>query len=367
MEIKKTALLDCSDSLSKALAQLEGVPAVVVTRDGRYYGIVDHRSVSTGIRNPSNIRCETIAIKPPVLQADADLLRRMEAFMVGHFKALPVVDADLAPLGITTRVGLLSDMIAQKLVPPMRISELMSKPAYTIDENETVAAAKNSLKENRVRRLVVTRKNAPVGVVSIFDMGAWDAKPNFSGGRKDIRMSDNINVGGMKISAFIRPDITVVNEGVSLQEAIEKMVEKDVSAVIVVSDRQPVGMLSAMEIFKIILGMAREGMQIQISGLGQDDIAQYGHIQEKLSHVLGKFSSFNIRNVSVHAKEGKSTHQVNVYFDTDDGHVSVKCERGTLRESVDELAAEIANILRKRKELRRMKPRATHARGRGKT
>jgi CBS domain-containing protein/ribosome-associated translation inhibitor RaiA len=368
MEIKKTILLDSSESLSKALAQLDETPAVVITKNGKYYGMVDHRSVNSGIRDSKNIKCEAVASKPPVLGPRADLLQRVEAFMVGHFKALPVVDGELNPMGITTRVELLDDMMKQKLIPPMKLGELMSKPVFTIDENETVSVARKELKENKARRLVVLRRSNPVGVVSVFDMSAWDSKPNLAGGRKDIRMAENISVGEMKLAGFLRPDITVVSDKASLPEAILKMIEKEVSTVIVVSDKEAVGVLSASDVFKSILDMAQEGMTIQISGLGQDDMSQYDHIKEKLTHVLSKFSgSFNIRNVSVHVKEGKSTYQVNVYFDTDDGHISVKEERGALRETIDEIAGEIANILRKKKELRKMKPRTTNVLGRGKT
>ena len=367
MDIKKTAILDGSDSLSKAIAQLDETPAVIVTKNGKYFGLVDHRCVNSGIKDTFNIKCETIAIKPPVLTSSADMLQRVSAFMVGHFKALPVVDEDLAPLGITTRVELLNDMIKEKLIPPMKISEIMSKPVFTIDENDTVASARKILKENKARRLVVTRRGNPVGIVSVFDMGAWDSKSNLVGGRKDIRMADNINVADMKVSGFTRSDITVVAQEASLQEAVQKMVEKEVSAVIVVSDKVPAGVLSALDVFKIVLDMAEEGMQIQISGLGQDDVQQYSHIKEKMTHALEKFSGFNIRNVSVHIKEGKSTYQVSVYFDTDDGHISLKEERAELRETVDEIASEIANVLRKKKDQRKMKPRVTNVKGRGKT
>lgn len=368
MEIKQAVVLDSSDSLSKALAHLDETPAVIITKNGKYFGIVDHRSVSPGIRDPSSTKCESIVTKPPVLLAEADLLQRVEAFTVGHFKALPVVDGNLNPLGITTRVELLSDMMDQKLIPPMKLCDLMSKPVYTIEEKETVASAKKIIKENKARRLVVIRNGNPVGVVSVYDMSAWDSKPNLTGGRKDIRMMDNINVADMKLAGFLRPDMAIVDEGASLQEAIQKMVDKEVSWVVVLSGKKPAGVLSATDVFKTILEMAKEGMQIQISGLSEDDQHEYSHIHEKISHVLGKFSgSFNIRNVSVHVKEGKSTYMVSVFFDTDDGHVSIKEERGALRDTIDEISSEIANVLRKKKDIRKMKPRVKNVRGRGKT
>jgi ribosome-associated translation inhibitor RaiA len=65
----------------------------------------------------------------------------------------------------------------------------------------------------------------------------------------------------------------------------------------------------------------------------------------------------------VHVKEGKSTFTVNLAFDTDDGPVSMKGERADLKETVDELAVELDRVLRKRKDLKKPKPRATSYRG----
>lgn len=368
MEIKNTLILDSSESLSKALAQLDVMPAVIVTKSGKYYGIVDHRSVGQSIRDPHRAKCETAAVKPPVLLESAGVLERVEAFLVGHFKALPVLDAEKRPLGITTRVELLKEMLDGDLVPKLTVSEIMSSPVYTINEDETIASAKRMLKERNAHRLAVTRRGKLIGVVSNYDIGAWSAKPNLPGGRKDIRMSAPIDVDDMRMSGFLRPDMTLVSEGSSLQEAVKRMISKQVSTVIVVSDGKPLGVVSALDVFRRVQEGSQEGIPIRISGLDEDTAGLFGRITAKIGHVLERFSkSFNIRNCSVHVKKGKSVYTANLYFDTDDGHVSLKSERGSLQEAVDELAVELNEVLRKRKELRRLKPRTTHARGRGKT
>ncbi len=363
MEIKQTAVLDSSDSLSKALTRLDETPAVIITKNGRYYGIIDHRCVSAGIRDPHNVKCETVIAKPPVLSEAAGMLERLDAFMLGHYKALPVVDSEKQPVGITTRVELLKEMVVESLVPSMQASELMSSPVFTIDENESVAGAKSALKERKAHRLAVTRKGKLIGVVSSYDIGSWNAKPNLPGGRKDIRLSEPISVGNMKISSFLRPDLTLVKKGASLDEAVRRMIDKQVSTVIVVSDSKPLGVISALDIFKKVRELAEEGIEIRISGLSKEDAQYFGRINAKIGHVLERFSrTFNIRNCSVHVKEGKSIYTVTLYFETDKGHVSLRSERGTLKEAIDELAVELNEVLRKRKEIRRKKPRVTHAR-----
>lgn len=363
MEIKRTLILDISDFISKVLPQLDESPAVIVTKNGRYYGIIDHASVSQGIRDPQNTKCENAVVKPPVLMQSAGMLERIDAFLTGHFRALPVIDANDNPLGITTRVGLLSDMMIDGLIPPMAVSDLMSSPVFVIDEKETLATAKRMIRENIARRLVVMKDQNIIGVISAYDIGAWAAKQNLAVGRKNIKSSESIKIDDMEIASFVRPEITRIPEGSGLHEAVKRMIDKQVSDVVIVAGRKPVGVMSALDVFKKVHELTVDGLPVQISGLSEDNMYLYQHIKEKMEHVLGKFSgTFNIRNCSVHVKEGKSTFVVNVYFDTDHGHISLKEERGSLKETVDEVAAELSNMLRKKKELRKMKPRTTHAR-----
>lgn len=362
MEIKKTLVLDSSDSLSRALAQLDELPAVIITKDGKYFGIIDHRSMTQGIRDPQNVKCESAITKPPVLSQSSSILERMDAFLLGHFKALPVCDEDEVPVGITTRVELLKEMIKENLIPQMSVSELMSSPVYTINEDSTIGSVKTALKENSARRLVVMRNSNLIGVVSSFDVGSWTAPNLMMSGRKDIRSSQQINMDNMKISGFLRPDVTLVKEEATLLEAVKRMVEKGVSAVIVVADQKPLGVLAAVDVFKKVQDLSKDGVQIQISGLDEDSMSHFTHIRSRVGHILEKFGkSFDIRNCSVHVKEGKSAFVVSIYMDMEKGHIALKTEKDSLVEAVDELALELNNVLRKRKEIRKVKPRATHA------
>ena len=359
MEIKKTVILESSEPLSKALAQLDTTPAVLVTKDGKYHGLIDHRSVSSGIKNPKNTKCETVITKPPVMRNDVALAECVSAFLLGHFKALPVVDENGRPLGITTRVESLKELRGENMVPAGKVAELMNSPVYSISEDETVGNLKKALKEKNAHRMVVTRKGRPIGVVSNFDIGAWSGKSNLGGGRKDVKMSDKLDIDNMPISGFLRPDMTTVEDAHTIDDAVKRMIDKQVSSVIVTSGNKAVGVLSALDIFKEIQKMGEEKTEIQVSGLSEDNMHHYEHIRNKLGHVLDKFkTSFNIRKSKAHVKEGKSTFMVSLVFETDDGPMSMKGERSDLKETVDELAEELDRVLRKKKDLRRVKPRA---------
>ncbi|HSB46766.1 MAG TPA: CBS domain-containing protein [Candidatus Bilamarchaeum sp.] len=364
MEIKRTLVLDSSDYISKALSQLDETPAVIVTKNGKYFGVIDHRCLGNNMRIPQNTKCESAVIRPPVLPENAELMERVDAFLLGHFKALPVIDENDRPVGITTRVELLKEMAGEGLLPATGIADLMSSPAFTINDDETIGSAKRMMKEKKARRLVVTRNSNLVGVISAYDISVFTAKPNlFESGRKDIKNSQEINIDQLKISNFLRPDVTLVSEGEALESMVKRMIAKGVSHAIVVSGKKPVGVISALDVFRKVQEGAAEGLQIAISGVSEDDMDMYNYIKDKISTAIEKGSkSFNIRNLSVHVKKGKSAHVMNVYFDMDKGHVSIKEERKGLKETTDIVASEIVMVLRKKKDIKKLKPRVVHAR-----
>ena len=147
MDIKPTLVLDSKEPLSKAISELTDTgTAVVVTKKGKYYGTIDDRSLGYAFTDTKRTQCETVITKPPTLSPESGVLARIKAFLLGHFKALPVVDGEGQVLGITTRVELLQDMLDAKLMPKSKVSDLMSAPVYTIDENDTIANARHCSK-----------------------------------------------------------------------------------------------------------------------------------------------------------------------------------------------------------------------------
>jgi len=361
MEITKPLTLEGEEPLSKAINELMGTgTAVIVTKGQKYYGIIDDRNLRYGLQDPGKMKCETCVVKPPTLRSSASVLEQINAFMSGHFKALPVVEEDGKPLGITTRVDVLKEMMRERLIPKVRVAELMNAPVYTIEETAQIGKAKGVMKENDCHRLVVTKNGNPVGIISTLDLASFITKPREMM-RKPYVVKEIDTVMTRRISDIMRYDITTIPEASTIEDAAKRMIEKGVSAVLVVSGREPVGVLTAIDIFKKIQGIAQEEISISVSGLSEENVWKFPEIKTRIGGVLEKFSkSFNIRNVSVHVKEQKTVFEVFVYFDTDDGHVSLSSERKDLKEAVDQLATELHSVLGRTKEKRHTKARKVH-------
>ncbi len=355
MEIKKTLILDVDDPLSKALSGvLDTGIAVIVTRKGRYYGIIDDRNLKLfHIQNPSKVKCETVIAKPPVLYQDTGLLERTDAFLLGHFKALPVVAENDKPLGLTTRVELLQDMLKNRLMPKMGVKELMNSPVYTIDYKENVGEAKLKMKRYKARRLVVTRMGKPIGTFSTLDLTVDALKPIKKEGMAAV-ISSKSSYDDRILADVCRPDFTTVPADSTVEDAAKKMIRKSVSSVIVLSGSKPLGVLSALDIFKFIKEAAGERMQIGISGLKDDNRRFYNDINESVSKVVERFGeSFGIRRVNVHVKEGKSVYSVKIHVEGNRENFSTSTEGPSMRETVDMAVSELRKVLARKKGIQK--------------
>lgn len=361
MEIKPVLTLDLKEPLSKAVSELAQTgTAVIVTKEGKYYGTIDDRSLGYGFDHAGKTHCERVIDRPPTLSPSTDILGRIDSFLLGHFKALPVVGEETKKaLGITTRVELLQEMVEAQMIPKNKVSDLMNSPVYTIDEENTIADAKNLLKEYNCNRLVVTRAGKPVGIISTLDLAAKRTFHRMIRDKKPMGMTEIKSLDESRIKEFFRPDMTVVGEADTVEEAARRMIEKEVSSVVVVANHKPAGVLSAVDLFRLIKKEGEGVTELVVSGLGEENMQMYPYIRNKIGEVLDKFSeSFNMRKSKVHIKEDKKTVSISFFTETDQGHVSLKGERATIKETIDELSQELDKVLQKKKEMRRIKPRA---------
>ncbi len=86
--------------------------------------------------------------------------------------ALCRVSRDNSVVGVVTDRDIVVRGIAERRDPSMTsIREIMSSDVYTCPENTDVQDAAQTMKKNKVRRLVITDTSGrPVGIVSLGDL-----------------------------------------------------------------------------------------------------------------------------------------------------------------------------------------------------
>jgi CBS domain-containing protein len=114
----------------------------------------------------------TIDFKRTVLDA-AKLMHQQD---VGDLVVMDGVEAK----GIVTERDLVRRVMAQKKPLETKISEVMSKPLITIEEDSSLRDAARIMVKNKIRRLPVTKKNVLVGIMATSDFARHLSKKSFS-------------------------------------------------------------------------------------------------------------------------------------------------------------------------------------------
>ncbi len=358
MDISEPKILDASEPLSKALDEiLSSGTAVFVVKDKSLFGLIDDRNMRLGLSDASKTKCDSVCVRCPSIAPNAGVQGRMDAFLSGHFKALPVVDAKGRITGATSRADLLRDLVEQKLVPKAQVYQHMGRPAYTIEYSKSVADAKTLMKKTGAHHLVVTRGGNITGTISTFDFTGFLMKPKE---RQSFQLiSDAKGFDGKRIEEILRPGFSSIPETATLEEAAQKMAFEGISNLVVVAEKKPVGVITATDIFKLVRSLFVEEKDVLVSGLDSDSLAYYGRIKGDILAITSKFDqALKIEGLSVHIKKGKSVYEAHLSFDLNNRHTSFKTEAYSLGETISAISKELKIMLEKSKseKMERKKP-----------
>jgi CBS domain-containing protein len=84
------------------------------------------------------------------------------------------------PKGIVTERDLVRRIMAQKKSLEIKVSEIMSNPLITIEEEASIRDAARKMIKYKIRRLPVTKKNVLVGIIATSDFARHLGKKSLS-------------------------------------------------------------------------------------------------------------------------------------------------------------------------------------------
>lgn len=304
MEIEQPSILEASESVSKALNEISktGLP-VLVTKNGKYLGLIDERSIRQHSSNISKEKCESLAERTPTLKADATVMDACNAFFAGRFKAIPVLEGGKIA-GAITRHTLLTELLTEKMLSKKRVSEVMTSPAATIDAGATVGQARSELRRHNIRRLVVTSGGKIAGLLSVFDLAASYSSPKNSS--PFYRSGEKTSIDSQPISSYLRKQVEKISVSDSLSSAVSKMLDRQVAALVVEDGGYPIGIVTAKDVLHSALA-GEEKSRVFVSGLPYEQReyqAEFVGEGEKLLSRIGKSSP--VSSLAFHVKSDGS-------------------------------------------------------------
>jgi CBS domain-containing protein len=313
MELEKPTILDSSEPLSRAMNEISrtGLP-VLITKNGRYAGLIDERSIRQKTSSPQKEKCETALEKTPSLSPESTVMDACRAFFAGRFKAIPVIEKGKIK-GAVTRRTLLSELLGEKMLSKKRVQEVMTSPVASLPSGATIGQARHELRSHNVRRIVVTDGGRLSGILSAFDLATATAQPAQSS--QFYKGGEKTSMDSHPISSYMKKQVETAERTESLAFAVRKMLGRQVSALVVCEGTSPVGIVTAKDILHAALAEEKVS-RVFVSGLPyeqrdfQSEIVREG---ELLISKLGK--NFDASVVAVHIKSDGSGFSVRARLD----------------------------------------------------
>lgn len=286
--VTETRSVDPKAPVAKVLSMLSDYPAVIVNVGKSYRGIVDARSVFRAraqLNFQKNQTIERYIDKVPTVDESTKIDELVVAFHKSRSKALPFMQNGKA-VGLFSRETLLKVLLSLKFLEDTKVGEAMSAPVIGINEEAGLSQAKSAMENNRVNRLLVFGNGKPTGLVTYSML-----VKNFSAQSVALpqRKSRKSSAGELRISEIIEGNPRTVPQGQQLSYAVRSMLENDISALLVVGGRGPVGILTATDVIESVMAKRRlEENRIFISGMDDYTKEYEDEIRGELKELVAK-------------------------------------------------------------------------------
>lgn len=303
--VSDTAFYDYKDQMSDALSKVNKFGAIVVFKEGEYYGIVDDRSIAKQktTKIPQNYPVGKFAKSVPILDRSSDIKRAIEVFYNSSSKAIPFAENNKIK-GILKRTDILKSILSLHLLSSYKANDIMSTPVIAIDQEASLEKAKYAMQENSVNRLVVLDKGRLIGVITYKDligasMAIRNRSPEFSPrGRAHARVAE-----------FSKNDVYTIDQDTNLDQTIRELIKNNTSSLLVTRKGRPVGMLSVRDILETIVKNSNATKRnIVISGLDSNTKEYEEDITNSLdmfAQKVDKFRDVKVDYIALNLKEIK--------------------------------------------------------------
>jgi len=346
------------DSLSEVLGKMKkhGVHEVPVVERKKLVGIVSYNTLTKRRSLPMSTKVERIMVAPPRIGETDSVPEVAEMMMSTGSRGIPVTSKRKL-LGFISRIDLIESVRGMKMLSEVDVSSVMSHSPQCVLETHTLHDARALMKDLDERSVPVCESSGHlIGVVGIRDLADYFARERESETRGEVvgeKEALEIEVG----SLMRTPPITVPPDA-RLSEAVDLMIEKDVSSILVVENREPVGIVTQVDIIELIASFGKaEEVFVQITGLEEEPEiydAMYERIQKTIDKT-GEILSPKILNIHVaqhHSKGDTSKYTMRARLATDRGLFYARHFDWNIHKTLDGLMDQIEDFVREDKERR---------------
>ena len=310
---REVYFVNAEDPLSKVVGIFRdtGLPIVIVLNNSKnYLGVVTDRIVLRSTLNIENVKAKNVLVKVPILNTSDSVPKAARLMLENTVKGLPVSDQSKQICGIITVDDI--GRAEEKLYPRLKIRDVMTRDPITITSDSTIGKALVLMRENGISRLPVIKNDKLVGLVTIRDIIDKVLQPRTRATRGEVA-GEKIRSLGYKVSDIMTKSVIQSSPEDDLSTAIKKMIENNVSCLIIVSHNRVSGILTWTDILGVVAPLEEKEkppIHIQVSfkmkEISQNEKSEIIKIAEKYISKLGE--TLGNGYLLLHFKEHKEKH-----------------------------------------------------------
>ncbi|MCL4389334.1 MAG: CBS domain-containing protein [Candidatus Marsarchaeota archaeon] len=351
--VSKTKFFDAATPISKLLKDIGKHGAVVVTRSGKYHGIIDNRALYRADLMSKSGRTAALkfAQNVPSITDDTSVDDALLYFYKSRAKALPYTKNGRVA-GIIKRFTLLKMLLSLGMLNGVPVNETMTSPVIAINADSMISQAKAAMRDNRVSRLVVMQSGKLYGIVTNHDIIHGRSKEEE---RLPERAAEKRSESDSEVSGIANRNLIIVGHSKDLAAAAREMVENNVSSVVVLRSGNPVGILTIFDIFGGVIARRNvEEWNIFISGIDGRTKEYENDIKETLrafmarAEALGRAKPLSILlNLKLSGRRCEMHARLTM---EKGGTLNVHATDYTIEKTMDGLLDKLMRELRRKKE-----------------
>ncbi len=303
-----------NDTVSDVIGLMmqHGLEEVPIVQDNQVVGVLSD-TLFVERRNLSfSTKLKNVVHKGPSVKEEDSIIDVSELLLSSDYRGVPVTSKSEEYVGFLTRKNLTEVIPKLDELKETTVKEFMTPSPATIQNHEDISRAKAVMEKYDVRVLpVVDNQNKLLGMIGIKDFmkeGFWPMTSRLSRQEKGDRTGER-HTQEIEVQTIMSEPPITINPDSTIQEAAQKMIEHNISTLVVTADDEIKGVLTQYDLIEIIASFReKEEVYVQINGVeGGPEVydQMYDRIQpflEKINKVL-KPLVLNIQVVS-HRKEG---------------------------------------------------------------
>ncbi|MCD6171228.1 MAG: CBS domain-containing protein [Thermoplasmata archaeon] len=288
--VKNATFIDADEPISRAISLFEKDDAIVVTKDGKYEGMLIEKELARA-KLPPKAKVKNFIRHAPKVDINEPIEEIARLMLESDIFHLPVIK-DNKIIGVVNCDDLLIKII-EKEFGELSVKNFISKDVAKISPDDNIGRVIKIFRENNISRIPVVKDDKVVGIITIKDLIEKvihpEDKPEYGEFIAEKKRYLKIPVKGIMTSQpFMMPPEA------KIKDVIKEMMSRNIGGMLIGKDDKLIGIVTKKDLLEPIASYGKEE-KVFIQFCGEiDKIEEFDSKEGKqqLKNFIRKYENF---------------------------------------------------------------------------